>query len=82
MPHVEANGETLHYTDAGSGPAILLIHSMGADVAMWRDQVAALSDRYRCIAFDCRGHGAAPTTRASRSPARRRTSRPGSMRSA
>ena len=57
MPHVEANGETLHYEDAGSGPAVLLIHSMGADVAMWRDQVAALSGRYRCIAFDCRGHG-------------------------
>ena len=24
---------------------------------MWREQIAALSDRYRCIAFDCRGHG-------------------------
>ena len=58
MPHVDANGETLHYTEAGSGPAVLLIHSMGADCTMWRDQVAALSDRYRCIAFDCRGHGA------------------------
>ena len=57
MPHVDANGERLHYTDAGNGPAVLLIHSMGADAAMWRDQVAALSDRYRCIAFDCRGHG-------------------------
>ena len=58
MPYVDANGERLHYQEAGSGPAVLLIHSMGADVTMWRDQIAALSDRYRCIAFDCRGHGA------------------------
>ena len=58
MPYVDANGERLHYEEAGSGPAVLLIHSMGADVSMWRDQIAALSDRYRCIAFDCRGHGA------------------------
>lgn len=57
MPSVDANGETLHYEDAGTGPAVLLIHSMGADRTMWRDQIAALADRYRCIAFDCRGHG-------------------------
>ena len=57
MPYVDANGERLHYEEAGSGPAVLLIHSMGADRAMWRDQIAALADRYRCIAFDCRGHG-------------------------
>ena len=58
MPHVDANGERLHYREEGSGPAVLLIHSMGADSTMWRGQLAALSDRYRCIAFDCRGHGA------------------------
>ena len=57
MPYIDANGERLHYEDAGSGPAVLLIHSMGADCRMWRDQIAALADRYRCIAFDCRGHG-------------------------
>ena len=58
MPHLDANGERLHYREEGSGPAILFIHSMGADSTMWRDQFAALADRYRCIAFDCRGHGA------------------------
>ncbi len=57
MPMIDANGETLHHITEGAGPAVLLIHSMGADVRMWRDQIAALSDRYRCIAFDCRGHG-------------------------
>ena len=57
MPFVEANGERLHYRLEGSGPAVLLIHSMGVDAAMWREQFAALADRYTCIAFDCRGHG-------------------------
>ncbi len=57
MPFVEANGERLHYLMEGSGPAVLLIHSMGVDAAMWREQFAALAARYTCIAFDCRGHG-------------------------
>lgn len=62
MPTIEANGQTLNYTTAGDGPAILFIHSMGADVDMWRDQFAAFGDRYRCVAFDCRGHGGSSYT--------------------
>lgn len=57
MPFVDANGERLHYTVAGTGPAVLLIHSMGTSAHMWRDQIEALEDRYTCVAFDCRGHG-------------------------
>ena len=57
MPFVEVNGERLHYLMEGSGPAVLLIHSMGIDAAMWREQFKALAARYTCIAFDCRGHG-------------------------
>ena len=57
MPFVETNGERLHYRMEGSGPAVLMIQSMGTDSAMWREQFAALAGRYTCIAFDCRGHG-------------------------
>jgi pimeloyl-ACP methyl ester carboxylesterase len=57
MPFVDANGERLHYMIEGSGPAVLLIHSMGIDSTMWREQFRALADRYTCIAIDCRGHG-------------------------
>ena len=57
MPFVEVNGERLHYLMEGSGPAVVMIHSMGIDAAMWRGQFDALSGRYTCIAFDCRGHG-------------------------
>ncbi len=57
MPFVDANGERLHYMIEGSGQAVLLIHSMGIDSTMWREQFRALADRYTCIALDCRGHG-------------------------
>ena len=57
MPVIDANGEKLAYVDEGDGPALLLIHSLGANSYMWQEQIAALKDRYRCIAFDCRGHG-------------------------
>ncbi len=54
---IDANGEKLAYVEEGAGPALLMVHSLGANSCMWRDQVAALKDRFRCIAFDCRGHG-------------------------
>ena len=57
MPSILANGETLNYIEEGSGPAVLLIHSLGAHSYMWRPVMARLADRYRCIAIDCRGHG-------------------------
>lgn len=57
MPQLLANGETLHYVEEGAGPVVLLVHSLGANSYMWKPVMAALSKRYRCIAFDCRGHG-------------------------
>ena len=57
MPIVSANGETISYVREGSGPAVVLIHGLGASVLQWRAQIDALKDRYTVIAFDCRGHG-------------------------
>ena len=57
MPMLAANGETIHFVKEGSGPAIVLIHSLGSSVHMWKAQIDALKDRYTVIAFDCRGHG-------------------------
>jgi 3-oxoadipate enol-lactonase len=57
MPQILANGETLNYIEEGQGPVVLLVHSLGANSTMWRPVIAKLKDRYRCIAFDCRGHG-------------------------
>ena len=57
MAVIEANGETLAYVDEGAGPEVLFIHSLGTNGSLWRDQIAVLKEHYRCIAFDCRGHG-------------------------
>lgn len=39
-------------------PALLFLNSVGCDRSLWDAQVVALSDRFRCIVFDARGHGA------------------------
>jgi 3-oxoadipate enol-lactonase len=57
MAVLSANGETVHYVKEGSGPAVALVHSLGSSVHMWREQIAALKDRYTVIAVDARGHG-------------------------
>ncbi|MFZ1864469.1 MAG: alpha/beta hydrolase, partial [Polyangiales bacterium] len=59
MPYIEVNGVRLHYVEHGSGPeAIVFSHSYLVDWSHFKPQIDALSGRYRCIAFDHRGHGA------------------------
>lgn len=57
MPFVMIDGQPLHYTDQGTGPAVLLTGSYLWDQAMWAPQIAALSQHYRVIAPDLWGHG-------------------------
>lgn len=57
MPMLAANGETIHYEKAGSGPTVVLLHSLGTSGRMWARQIEALKDRYCVITLDCRGHG-------------------------
>lgn len=45
------------YTISGHGPALLLIHGLGAAHATWDRIVAALATRYTVIAPDLPGHG-------------------------
>jgi pimeloyl-ACP methyl ester carboxylesterase len=59
MQDIKVNGVRLHYVEQGSGPeAIVFSHSYLVDWSHFKPQIDALSDRYRCIAFDHRGHGA------------------------
>lgn len=59
MPDIKVNGVRLHYVEQGSGPeAVIFSHSYLVDSSHFKPQIDALSDRYRCIAFDHRGHGA------------------------
>ncbi len=41
----------------GTGPALLLLHAGVADSRMWSPQMDALSQRFRVIRCDLRGHG-------------------------
>jgi len=49
----------LHYVAEGpeDGPPLVLSGSLGSTLDMWRPQRTALSDEYRVISYDHRGHG-------------------------
>ncbi len=49
-----------HVHDTGSGPAVVLLHAFPLDASQWDHQVAALSDRYRCLRPDAFGCGSSP----------------------
>ena len=57
MATAKINGIEIHYEVEGDGPAVLLSHGYSATGAMWDAQRHALSDRYRIISWDMRGHG-------------------------
>jgi pimeloyl-ACP methyl ester carboxylesterase/enoyl-CoA hydratase/carnithine racemase len=57
MRYLDRAGERIAYLDAGAGPAVVLLHSLGTSSALWDDILPALSARYRVIAIDARGHG-------------------------
>ncbi|QBR01932.1 alpha/beta fold hydrolase [Paraburkholderia pallida] len=54
---VRANGIRQHYFDAGSGPAVVLLHGFPETNYAWRYQIPVLAQQYRVIAPDLRGYG-------------------------
>ena len=51
------NGIQMGYTDTGRGSPILLVHGYPLNRTMWDAQVSGLSQDFRVIAPDLRGHG-------------------------
>ena len=53
------NNMVVNYTDEGpeEAPVIIFIHGFPLNMSMWNTQVQALTDNYRVIAYDIRGHG-------------------------
>ncbi|HTT15974.1 MAG TPA: alpha/beta fold hydrolase [Thermoplasmata archaeon] len=63
MPPEAPAALPLFCRDEGTGPAVVLLHGVGADHSVWNGIVGPLSERFRVLAPDLRGHGrsAAPT---------------------
>jgi pimeloyl-ACP methyl ester carboxylesterase len=60
MATFERDGLSMYYEEAGDAesPAVVLLHGFTADNRMWLPSAALLSEDYRVIAPDMRGHGA------------------------
>ncbi len=54
--YADSNGVKIHYVSLGSGPLIVMIHGFPDFWYTWRDQMAALSDKFQCVAIDQRGY--------------------------
>ena len=54
---VVVSGIRVRYVEAGRGAPVVLVHSLGASLYTWRDNIAALAERHRVYALDLPGHG-------------------------
>ncbi|WP_435362102.1 alpha/beta fold hydrolase [Haloarchaeobius sp. DFWS5] len=57
MPTVQTGDIETYYVERGDGPVVVFVHGMIMSTTMWEQQLDALSDEYRTIAYDVRGHG-------------------------
>lgn len=57
MPSIDRNGVPIHFDDLGSGPPVVMGHSILCSGEMWMHQLPQLAERYRVINIDQRGHG-------------------------
>ncbi len=59
MPMIDADGCLLNVSVEGrqSGPTLMLSNSLGTTLQMWEPQMKALTQLFRVIRYDRRGHG-------------------------
>lgn len=57
MPSIERNGVPIFFDDVGSGPPLVLGHSILCSGEMWMYQVPRFREKFRVINIDQRGHG-------------------------
>jgi len=63
MPVCDINGYSMHYIDRGKGTAIVFIHPPVLTSLNFLNQIEQLSDYFRTVAFDIRGHGRSESSR-------------------
>lgn len=54
---VDAGGLQVHVAEAGSGDPLVMLHGWPQNWLTWRDMIPVLSETYRVICPDLRGHG-------------------------
>jgi pimeloyl-ACP methyl ester carboxylesterase len=54
---IEVNGATIYYEEHGQGTPLVLIHGGLCSIASWAALMPHLTDDFRVIALDSRGHG-------------------------
>ena len=59
MPTIQSNGCPIHVEVEGpeNKPVLMLSNSLGTTLHMWDGQVAALTQHFRLVRYDRRGHG-------------------------
>ena len=57
MPVIKVGAFDLDFTDTGSGPAVVLVHSSASGHRQWQRLVEALQSRYRLLAVNLLGYG-------------------------
>lgn len=62
MPVIQCNGADLYYEDHGDGQPIVFLHGATAGLRYFEPQLMELSNEYRTVAFDFRGHGRSEKT--------------------
>jgi pimeloyl-ACP methyl ester carboxylesterase len=55
--HRSVNGIRLRYIEVGSGPPLVLLHTMRTQLDLFQRVIPALAARYRVYAIDLPGHG-------------------------
>lgn len=55
--HVAVDGARIRYVAAGSGPALVLLHTLRTQIDMFQSVVPELATRFRVHALDYPGHG-------------------------
>ena len=58
MPELNYKNLPLHYSDSGSGEALLLLHGFLEELSMWNELTAHFEKSHRVVSLDLLGHGA------------------------
>jgi len=69
VQHVTVHGHRRAFVRAGNGPAVVLLHGIGASSSTWSGLIPLLAERFTVIAPDLLGHGASDAPRADYSVA-------------